>query len=71
LELAARVGYKLTQSEGLMERLEKKRDKARRTALNHDAMNEVNPKFPPPGNWTMARGGQSGRDRGSRGSLTG
>jgi hypothetical protein len=54
-------------------RLEKERDKAKITALNHDAMNEANPKFPPPSSWTRSRWGQTGgrRDRGSRGSLTG
>jgi hypothetical protein len=71
LELADRVGFKITQSEKLVERVEGKRDKARRTALNHDAMNEANPKFAPPGSWTTSRGAQSSRERGSRGSLTG
>lgn len=53
-------------------RLEKDRDRARKTALNHDAMNE-GPKFPPPSSWTRARWGGNGgrRDRGSRGNLTG
>ena len=72
LELAARVAPKLTQSASLEDAIEKKRDKARRTALNQDAMNEVQPKFPPPSSWTNARGGRTGRgDRGSRGNLTG
>jgi hypothetical protein len=72
LELAARAANKLTQSESLRERITDERDKARRTALNQDAMNEAQPKFPPPGGWTMARGGRmSGRDRGGRGSQTG
>jgi hypothetical protein len=71
LELAARVCYRLTQNSSLREEIKKERDKARRVALNHDAMDEQSPKFPPPGGWTMARGGRSGRDRGSRGSLIG
>ena len=71
LELAARVALKLTQSASLEESLEKKRDKARRTALNQDAMNEVQPRFPPPGSWTISRGGRSSRQRGSRSNLIG
>jgi hypothetical protein len=57
----------------MVEKVEERRDKARRRALNVDAMNEPQPKFPPPGSWTAARWGSSGarRDRGSRGSLTG
>ena len=71
LELAARVCLKLTQNDAMLERTEKRRDKARLVAKNQDAMNESQPKFRPPGSWTMARGGGGGRDRGSRGSLTG
>lgn len=73
LELAARVGPRLTQTASMVEKVEERRDKARRRALNVDAMNEPQPKFPPPGSWTAARWGSSGarRDRGSRGSLTG
>jgi len=71
LELAARVCFKLTQNASLTESIEQKRDKARKAALNRDSMNEVNPKFPPPSGWTQARGGRSGRDRGSRNRLTG
>jgi hypothetical protein len=71
LALAERVCLKLTQSETRKESLEKSVKKAKRTALNQDAMDEPNPRWPPPGNWTMSRGGRSGRDRGSRGSLTG
>lgn len=71
LELAARTAYRLTQNSSLQERLEGARDKARLKALNHDAMNEPQPKFTPPGSWTQSRGGRIGRgDRGSRGSLT-
>lgn len=71
LEMAARIGLKVTQSDSLMERIESKRDKARRTALNRDAMAEPNPKFPPPSGWTLARGSRSSRDRGLRSRLTG
>ena len=72
LELAARVCKKLTQSDSLKKEIETARDKARRRALNVDAMNEPQPKFAPPGSWTSARGGNTGRgDRGNRGSLTG
>lgn len=71
LELAARVAYRLTSSASLEERIEKKRDKAKRTALNQDAMDEANPKFAPPGSWTQARWGRSaGRNR-TGNSLTG
>lgn len=69
LELAARVAPRVAQSQA--EEVQGKRDKARRRALNQDAMNEANPKFPPAGNWTRSRWGGSGGDRGSRGSLTG
>lgn len=72
LELADRVCLKLTQSDSLKDGIEKRRDKARKRALGLDAMNEANPKFPPPGSWTQARTGRIGRgDRGSRGSITG
>lgn len=72
LELAHRACLKLTQSNSLKEEIGKQRDKARKAALNLDAMNQAQPVFPPPGSWTMARGGRSARgDRGSRGSLTG
>ena len=71
LELAARVCLRVTQSESLLDKIEKIRDKAKAKALNHDAMNEPNPRFPPPGSWTTARGGTASRERGSNGSLTG
>lgn len=70
LELAVRVAPRIAKSE--VERVMMLRDKARRTALNRDAMNEANPKFPPMGNWNRSRtAGSSGGDRGNRGSLTG
>ena len=71
LELAARLSPRLTASESLRDRIAKERDKARKSAKNQDAMNEPNPKFPPPSSWTAARSGGTGRERGSRGSLTG
>jgi len=71
LELAARVCPRLTESEGKLERIVKDRDKARRRALNHDAMNEPNPKFPPTGGWNRARSSRTAGDRGSRSNLTG
>ena len=71
LELAARVCDRLTQSASKTDQVEGRRDKARRTALNHDAMNEQNPKFKPDGSWTQSRSGRSaGRDRGLRSRLT-
>jgi len=72
MELAVRVCMRLTQDKGLWEQLKKDRDKARRTALNEDAMNENQPKFKPDGAWTESRYGRSSRgDRGRRNSLTG
>lgn len=72
LELAARTALRLTQNASLAEKIENDRDKARKRALNHDAMNQAQPVFPPSGSWTVARGGTLGRgDRGNRGSLTG
>jgi hypothetical protein len=72
LELADRVCMALTQNASLKEQIGDRRDKARKKAKNIDAMDENQPKFPPPGSWTQARWGRSaGRDRGSRGRLTG
>lgn len=73
LELADRVCMPLTQNASLREQVGERRDKARKRALNTDSMNEPNPKFAPPGNWTVARWGSVGssRDRGNRGSLIG
>jgi hypothetical protein len=72
LELAHRSVKRINQSESLKQEIGRARDKARRTALNQDSMNEPNPKFPPPSGWTMARGGrQSSRERGNRNSLIG
>lgn len=72
LELAARTCMRITQNASMLEGVEERRDKARRRALNFDAMNSAQPAFPPPSGWTMARGGRIGRgDRGSRGQFTG
>jgi hypothetical protein len=73
LELAVRSCMKLTQNRSLKEDLSGERDKERKKAKNQDAMNEPQPKFPPPSSWTAARWGRGGgnRDRGSSGSLTG
>ncbi len=71
LELATRTAKRLSQDVDIS-KLEDTRDKARRRSLNHDAMDEPQPKFTPPGTWTTARGGRTSRDdRGNRGSLTG
>lgn len=72
LELAARACMPITQSESKKESVEKSRDRARKEAKNVDAMDESQPRFPPPSPWTQARWGRMGRgDRGRRGSLIG
>lgn len=70
LELACRRAQRATQSGGLKNDLEKDRDRAKRNALNKDAMNEAT-MFPPSGNWTRARRGSSRRERGNTNSFTG
>lgn len=72
LALAERILPRLNASESMRERITADKDTARRRALGVDAMNEPQPKFMPPGSWTMSRWGRSGGgDRGNRGSLTG
>lgn len=72
LELAMRVGFRITQSEEMLAIIADKRKKARTNALSQDAMNEAQPKFTPPGSWTRSRGGRTARgDRGNRGQLIG
>lgn len=72
LELASRVCFKLTSSASLRDDVEKRRDQARKRALNVDAMDEAQPKFAPPGSWVMSRGGRIGRrERGRTDNLTG
>lgn len=71
LEMAVRAAPRLLLDKSAIGELKKDRDKARKVALNQDSMNEPQPRFPPPGKWTMARSGGSGGDRGNRGSLIG
>ena len=71
LELAERTCERITQSGGKKADLMRDRDRAKRNALNKDAMNEAT-MFPPTGSWVRARrGGGSNRDRGNRNSFTG
>lgn len=72
LELADRVCLTISQNNSLKEDIGKQRDKARKEALNQDAMNEATPKFRPTSSWTQARWGRTvGRDRRRSGSLIG
>jgi len=72
LELADRVCLAISQNNSLKEEVGKRRDKARKEALNQDAMNEAQPKFRPTSSWTQARWGRTvGRDRRRSGSLIG
>jgi hypothetical protein len=72
LELASRVCFRLTQDKALTGDVMDMRDKARRRALNKDAMDEPGAKFKPAGSWTSSRYSRSGwGDRGSRNNLTG
>ncbi len=71
LELASRIVKRLGGSTSDKEAIDKDRDKARKSAKNQDAMNEPQPKYSPPGSWTLSRAGRTGRDRGNRNSLTG
>ena len=72
LELASRICLRLNGSPSDKERIDKARDKAKRTASSSDAMNEPQPKFFPASSWTVARGGRTSHgDRGSRSNLTG
>lgn len=71
LSLAERICMAVTQNQSLHDRILDMQKKAKRTALNQDAMNEPNPKFKPAGSWTTSRQSRNDRDRGSRSSLTG
>jgi len=71
LELCERTVYKLTQSVELKKEVSETKKTARLKAKNVDAMDEVNPKFPPPSGWTTARNSRNRGDRGSRSNLTG
>jgi hypothetical protein len=71
LKLASRVCIRLGGDKEDKKRIDEEKRKAKRAAKSLDAMNEAQPKFAPPGRWTSARGGRSGRDRNSRSNLTG
>ena len=71
LELAWRISERLTQNASKKELIGRDRDRAKRNALNKDALNEAQPKFPPMSSWTAARGGAASRERGNRGRLVG
>ncbi len=70
LELAGRVCMRLTQDKGLRDDVLELRNKARRRALNHDAMNEPQPRFAPAGSWTRSRGSGRRGERSNRNNLT-
>lgn len=70
LELADRVCFRLTQDKSVKKEVETERDKARRRALNHDAMDEGT-KHAPMGSWNRARGAGWGGERGRRNKLIG
>ena len=71
LELAWRIAERLTQNASKKEVIGRDRDRARRSALNKDALNEAQPKFAPVSSWTAARGGRTVRERGARNNLIG
>lgn len=54
--LARDICERLSQNNSKWEQLEREAKRAKRDALNKDAMNEPT-KFPPQGSWTSARGG--------------
>lgn len=71
LELASRVAYRLTSDKDLSASVMALRDRAKKNALNQDAMNEPQPKFPPAGSWTQSRTLRSySRDGGTRSNIT-
>jgi hypothetical protein len=71
LELAWRISERLTQNASKKELIGRDRDRAKRNALNKDALNEAQPKFAPVSSWTTARRVAAARERGNLGSLTG
>jgi hypothetical protein len=72
LALAERCCMKITGDKSLRGDLVKLTHQAKREAEAQDGLNEPQPKFPPPGSWTMARAGRLGlRERGNRNSLIG
>ncbi len=70
LQLAERICMRVTQDNQLRDQIRAERDRVRMRALNQDAMNEPQPKYTPPGNWTASRGGRR-LNRGKRNTLTG
>jgi hypothetical protein len=71
LELAARIGKGLNQSDTTKVLVEKNRDRQRKIALNQDAMNEAQSRSFPMGRFNRARRGRAGGDRGNKNSLIG
>ena len=70
LELATRICTRIGKVS--YEKMEKMSEAARKKAKNRDAMNDVQPKHAPAGNWNRSRYARSGnRDRGNRNSLLG
>lgn len=67
LELAVRVCEVVTSGSSMKTRLEQDRDKARRNAMNKDAMNEAQPRYFPMGSWNGSR--RIGADNRKRGGL--
>jgi hypothetical protein len=61
MELAARIAPKYAKSE--TERVYAMRDRAKITAISHDALNEAQPRFPPMGRWNRSRAGGGRGDR--------
>ncbi len=70
LEISSRICKRIGGSDIDKQRIDMARDKAKRSALARDSMNEPQPKFAPAGSWTAARGGSRGR-RGDRNRLIG
>lgn len=63
LSLAVATCEEITGSMEKLERLEKAKEKAWKTASNRDAMNEAVTKFPPTGRLVASRAGPGGRSR--------
>lgn len=71
LNLADRIGLRLTQDEGRLDAIKTDLRIAKTRARSQDSMNEPQPRWPPPGSWTRSRGSRTSGERGSRSSLTG
>ena len=65
---ASRIIWKLAASEDKLKTIQKEVERAKKLALNKDAMSDPT-KFPPPGTWSRARHGS--RSRGDRGNISG